>query len=150
MAADYGIEYGRRFIVDAFHPGNWERVGRDEVEAYLAELNDLLEGGRRPGSTVLVEDSDGFTAGLLGSEAHAVLHLFPALGTMSLQVFSRRDVMLSDLTRNLSQRFGVGRFESHLGNATKALPKDSERLKRVLAGDRSYARVRLEDSSLAH
>lgn len=150
MTTDYGIDYGRRFIVDAFRPNPWGRIERSDVEAHLIELSHLLEGSRAAVASVVVEEEDGFSAGLLGSEAHVVLHLFPALGTLSLQVFSRRDVLLSDLTRNLSQRFGVGRFESHLGNATKALPKDQQRLGRVLLGDRSYARVRLGDTTMSH
>lgn len=149
MPTEYGLDYGRRFVVDAFRPKAWSPIERSEVEAYLSELSDLLEGGRRPSASVVVEEEDGFTAGLRGSEAHVVLHLFPALGVLSLQVFSRRDVLLSDLTRNLAQRFGVGRFESHLGHATKALPKDEELLGQVLAGDRSYARVRLGDDTLS-
>ncbi|HEX7004656.1 MAG TPA: hypothetical protein VF168_10775 [Trueperaceae bacterium] len=146
--SEYGVDFGRRFVVDASRPGSWTPIGRSDVEAYLAELNELLEGPRKPALSLVVEEADGFSACVLGHEAHVVLHLFPALGVLSLQVFSRRDVLLSDLTRNLGQRFGVGRFESHLGHATKSLPKDEERLARVLRGDRSYARVRLRDSTL--
>lgn len=147
--AEYGIDYGRRFVVDASRPKPWLPVGRDDVEAYLAELNEVLEGGRKPVVSMVVEEEDGFSAGVLGHEAHVVLHLFPALGGLSLQVLSRRDVLLSDLTRSLGQRFGVGRFESHLGQATKSLPKEQDRLRRVLAGDRAYARVRLADNTLS-
>jgi S-adenosylmethionine decarboxylase len=139
------LDYGRRFIVDGTRPGAWPPLDRTDVEAYLLQLHDQLEGGRVPTITQLVEDVDGFSAAACGAEAHVVLHLFPALGYVSLQVFSRRDVLLSDMTRNLGQHFGVGRFESHLGNATKSLPKEPERLRRVLAGDRDYARIRLTD-----
>ena len=149
MSTDYGIDYGRRFVVDASRPSAWSPLGRDEVESYLIELNELLEAGRKPTVSMVVEEDDGFSAGVLGHEAHVVLHLFPALRSLSLQVFSRRDVLLSDLTRNLGQSFGVGRFESHLGHATKSLPQDEARLGKVLRGDRAYARVRLKDSTLS-
>jgi hypothetical protein len=143
------LDYGRRFIVDAGRPGAWPVLDDEEVQAYLLQLHDLLEGGRSPTVTLLVKDADGFTAAACGAEAHVVLHLFTALGSVSLQVFSRRDVLLSDLTRNLGQRFGVGRFESYLGNATKSLPTEPERLRRVLEGDRAYARIRLNDGLVA-
>lgn len=147
MSSNHGIDYGRRFVVDAQRPGSWAPIGTSDVQAYISEVNELLEGGRQPAISQLVEEEDGFTAGVLGSEAHVVLHLFPALGTLCLQVFSRRDVLLSDLTRHLGERFGVGRFESHLGHATKALPRNPERFAQVLAGDRAYARVRLTDNA---
>jgi hypothetical protein len=143
------LDYGRRFIVDAYQRRVPARHDRAEVESYLNELHALLEGNRSPHDTVLVDDEDGFSAAVRGAEAHAVLHLFPAIGKMSLQVFSRRDLLLSDLTRQLASRFDVGRFESHLGNATKALPKERSLLISALAGDRSYARVRLDDRLLA-
>lgn len=143
------LDYGRRFIVDAYRSKAAVPVGHAEVESYLLELHGALEGERAPHETVMLDDDDGFSAAVLGAEAHAVLHLFPALATMTLQVFSRRDVLLSDLTRKLTRHFDVGRFESHLGNATKALPRERERLQRTLAGDRSYARIRVDDSLLA-
>ncbi|MEX2540383.1 MAG: hypothetical protein WD314_01195 [Trueperaceae bacterium] len=143
------LDYGRRFIVDAFRSKAAVPVSHAEVESYLLDLHGNLEGERAPHESVLLDDDDGFSAAVLGAEANAVLHLFPALSTMSLQVFSRRDVLLSDLTRRLTRHFEVGRFESHLGNATKALPRERARLQRVLAGDRSYARIRVDDRLLA-
>lgn len=143
------LDYGRRFIVDAYRSKAALPLDHLEVESYLLELHGALEGERAPHETVLLDDDDGFSAGVLGAEAHAVLHTFPALATMCLQVFSRRDVLLSDLTRKLTSHFDVGRFESHLGNATKALPRQRDRLQRALAGDRSYARIRVDDLLLS-
>jgi hypothetical protein len=143
------LDYGRRFVVDAQSPRGPMTRTRADVERYLSELHARLEGGRNPHDSILVEEEDGFSAAILGSEAHAALHLFPDLGRLSLHVFSRRDVLLSDLTRELARHFDVGRFESHLGSATKALPRDAARLRRALAGDRGYARIRLDDRLLA-
>lgn len=143
------VDYGRRFIVDAYRPGGVKGHDRDGADAYLVELHARLEGGRAPHDSEVVDDEDGFTAAIRGAEAHVVLHLFPELGMVSLHVFSRRDILLSDLTRELADRFDVGRFESHLGNATKALPREKHRLRRALAGDRAYTRVRLDDQLLA-
>jgi hypothetical protein len=143
------LDYGRRFIIDARLPGAARSYGKGDVEKYLLELHASLEGDRTPGETVLVQDDDGLTAAIRGAEAHAVLHLFPGLAKLSLFVFTRRDVLLSDLTRELSRHFEVGRFESNLGNAAKALPRETDRLRRALAGDRSYARIRLDDGLLA-
>lgn len=143
------LDYGRRFTVDAYRHGPDPSYDRIEVESYLSELHALLEPGSSPSTTVLIEHDDGFSVATRGGEANAVLHLFPQLGSMTLQVFSRRDVLLSDLTRSLTKRFGTGRYESHLSNANKALPKEPSELAKVLAGDRDYARIRLDDRLLA-
>jgi hypothetical protein len=143
------LDYGRRFIIDARLPGPSRNYANDEIGKYLLELHARLEGDRSPGETVIVQDDDGITAAIRGAEAHAVLHLFPGLARLSLFVFTRRDVLLSELTRGLGSHFDVGRFDSHLGNAAKALPKETDRLRRTLAGDRSYARIRLDDNLLA-
>jgi hypothetical protein len=142
------LDYGRRFILDGRLPRGSRTHSRGEVEKYLLELHARLEGRHAPGETVVVEDDDGLTAAIRGAEAHVVLHLFPRLARLSLFVFTRRDVLLSDLTRDLGMHFDVGRFDSHLGNAAKALPKEADRLRRTLAGDRSYARIRLDDNLL--
>lgn len=143
------LDYGRRFTVDAYRPGAVTGNDWGVVDDYLLELHTRLEGGRVPHDSEVVDDEDGITAATRGSEAHGVLHLFPRLGMVSLHVFSRRDILLSDLTRQLAHHFGVGRFESHLGSATKALPKEKGRLRTALAGDRAYTRVRLDDHMLA-
>jgi hypothetical protein len=143
------LDYGRRFIIDARLPRGSSTLARSEVEKYLLELHARLEGGHASGETMLVQDDDGLTAAIRGAEAHVILHLFPALARLSLFVFTRRDVLLSDLTRELGRHFDVGRFDSHLGDAAKALPKETDSLLRTLAGDRSYTRIRLDDNLLA-
>ena len=143
------LDYGTRFTLDAFRPNEKVAAPTGEQITYLEELHDLLAG---PGSrrvVVHVEDDEGLSVGISGGESHLALHLFPGLQALTLHVFSRREVRLKDLTDRLTGRFGVGRFDSHLGNATKSLPQDPDRLRHLLAGDRCYARVRLDDSLLA-
>lgn len=142
------LDYGRRFTVDAFRPNASLEVEEGLMREALEELYGFVESPRAGRQVVYYDDVDGMSSAVCGDEAHAAVHLFPELGTVSLQVFSRRDVLLSDVTAFLTRRFGVGRFESHLGNATKALPKDPDRLRSLLSGDRSFARVRLDERLL--
>lgn len=142
------LDYGRRFTVDAFRLDSSLQVDEGLMRDALDELYAFVESPRSGRQIVYYDDLDGMSSAVCGDEAHAAIHLFHQLGTVSLQVFSRRDVLLSDVTDFLARRFGVGRFESHLGNATKALPKDPDRLRSLLSGDRSFARVRLDERLL--
>lgn len=142
------LDYGRRFTIDARRPANRSGEPSQQVEGYLLQLHSLLEGDHAPNLLVTVAGGDGVSAAVRGAEAHAVVHLFESIGALSLQVFSRRDVLLSDITRGLSERFGVGRFDSHLDNVSRALPKDEGPLRRMIMGDRDYARIRLGEDLL--
>jgi len=139
------LEYGRRFTIDAFRSGKELRPTKEELKQYLSELHSQLEKAHRDPEIVVVKDSTGLSGAISGAESDLSLHLFPQLGALTLKVLTRRDVLLSQLTDSLAQRFDVGRFESHLSNVARALPAQDVRLRRVLMGDRSYAQARLDD-----
>jgi|GEM_PF-2805691 len=139
------LEYGRRLTIDAFRPGADLSPTEEEVTDYLRELYTQLENARRDRSLLVISDETGLSGAITGAESNVSIHIFPSLGALTLKVLTRRDVLLSQLTGSLGARFDVGKFESHLSNVARAMPDEPERLRRVLMGDRSYARARLDD-----
>lgn len=144
------LDYGQRLTIDAEHPTGIAFEVGDRLPALLTRLHALLEGGPEQPELVLLEAADGASGGIRSDEANAAIHVFPSIGRLCLQVFSRREVLLSNLTDLLSAEFGVGRFESHLGNVSRALPKGRQEMLKLLAGEREYARVRLDDALLGN
>ena len=78
-------------------------------------------------------------------ESGLALHLLPDASKLTLRVFSRHNVRLGEVAALLSSRYGVGRFETQIRNRSRPIPREERVLRRVLCGDRIYARLRLED-----
>lgn len=136
------LGYGTHFTVDGFQTGRTLTEAGAAGDFLLAVAGHLEPSGSDP-FQVSVAAEDGESAALLNSETQLLLHLFPELRSVSLQVFTRRDVSLTKLMQLLEQSFAAGRFESHLGNVARAAPQDRNDLQRMVQGDRAYARARL-------
>ena len=138
------LGYGTHLILDGFN-ADASTLEEGVITDFLTGLADLLEPGKNVNPEIRpVEDlPSGFSAALLLPESHATLHTFDEARVLSLQVFSRHGLELSDLNKRLSRAFGVRRFESHISNHSKTMSKDPERRARTLLGDRSYASLRL-------
>ena len=140
------LGYGTHLILDGFN-ADAKSLEEAVITDFLKGLAELLEPGKQVTPEVRpVEDlPSGFSAALLLPESHATLHTFNEARVLSLQVFSRHGLELSDLNRRLGSAFGVRRFESHISNHSKTMSKDPERRARTLLGDRSYAGLRLTE-----
>lgn len=136
------LGYGTHFTVDGFQTGG-SVAPAGAAAGFLRAVADYLEPSASEPFQVSVAAEDGESAALLSSETQLLLHLFPELRSVSLQVFTRRDVSLTKLMQLLEQSFAAGRFESHLGNVARAAPRDRNDLQQMVQGDRAYARARL-------
>ena len=140
------LGYGTHLILDGFN-ADVNSLEEAVITDFLKGLAGLLEPGKNVTPEIRpVEDLPaGFSAALLLPESHATLHTFTEARVLSLQVFSRHGLELTDLNKRLGRTFGVRRFESHISNHSKTMSKDPERRARTLLGDRSYASLRLTE-----
>ena len=100
----------------------------------------------RPSEPVLIEEIDGFSAGVTLAEAAVSLHVFPGLGTLCLDVFSVRRQRAEALYRPVEEAFAVGRSTSRRAARARAPgPNDPDGLARRLRGERAYAEARFTD-----
>ena len=99
-----------------------------------------------PSEPVLIEEIDGFSAGVTLAEAAVSLHVFPGLGTLCLDVFSVRRQRAEALYRPVEEAFAVGRSTSRRAARARAPgPHDPDGLARRLRGERAYAEARFTD-----
>lgn len=134
------LGYGKHLILDGFNADAQQLQDVTAVNACLGEVAGLLEPTQ---SEVLsVSEPSGISATLRLAESHLSLHTYTA--NVSLQIFSRHDVRLSEITDVLTKHFAVRRVESFLSNHAKTLPQDNAARQKVLLGDRAYNSLRLE------
>src|SRR5690606_41561159 len=86
----------------------------------------------------------GLSAGLVRRETAAVPRAFAGLRAATLQVFSAHDLSLSGTTKAFLAAYSVGRFQSSVRAFGRHLPRDERELERALAGERRYARLRIQ------
>lgn len=134
------LGYGTQLILDGFNADAERLKDVTVVNACLNEVSVLLEPVQS--EVLTVTEATGISATLRLSESHLSLHTFNA--NLSLQIFSRHDVPLSEVADLLTKHFSVRRVESFLSTHAKTLPQDVEARKKVLAGDRAYSSLRLE------
>jgi S-adenosylmethionine decarboxylase len=134
------LGYGTHLILDGFNADGERLQDTKVVKACLNEVGVLLEP--TTADSLSVSESSGISAVLRLSESHLALHTYTS--SLSLQIFSRHDVRLSEVSDLLSKHFAVRRVESFLSSHAKTMPQDSEARKRVLLGDRAYSSLRLE------
>ncbi len=134
------LGYGTQLILDGFNADAERLQDKNVVTACLNELAALLEPAQN--EVLTVNDATGLSATLRLGESHLSLHTYHT--TVSLGIFSRHDVPLSEISQVLTKHFGVRRIESFLSNHAKTLPQDTEARQKVLMGDRAYSALRLE------
>lgn len=117
----------------------------DAVESLLAELAELLDPGATP-QAHQQPSAGGVSALSVSPESQLTIHTFPTVERVAFRAFSRRILPVITLSERVRVRFGVGRVESQLRHrATLVPPAGQVSMDRVLAGERAYARLRLED-----
>jgi S-adenosylmethionine decarboxylase len=134
------LGYGTHLILDGLNADTERLQDVHVVKACLNEVAALLEP---TSSDILVlSDPIGVSAMLRLNESHLSLHTYST--NLSLQMFSRHDVRLSEVGDLLTRHFAVRRVESFLSSHANTLPQNTEARKKVLAGDRAYGSLRLE------
>jgi S-adenosylmethionine decarboxylase len=133
------LGYGTHLILDGFNADAERLQDTNVVNACLQDVAGLLESTQ---SDILsVSETTGISATLRLAESHLSLHTYST--NLSLQIFSRHDVRLSEITDLLTQHFAVRRVESFLSNHARTMPQDVAVRRRVLLGDRAYSELRL-------
>jgi S-adenosylmethionine/arginine decarboxylase-like enzyme len=139
------LAYGTHLVYDGSRADPSRLADRGLLTQVVARLAELLgaDGGVKP---VVVEDSDGISAGIALPESSVSLHAFPGLGTLCLDVFSVRRRTADAFYRPVEQAFAVGRSTSRRASRARAPgPADSHGLARRLRGERAYAEARFTD-----
>jgi S-adenosylmethionine/arginine decarboxylase-like enzyme len=134
------LGYGTQFILDGFNADITKLQADTVVTACLNDVAVLLEPAQN--EPVSLRDSLGISAALCLNESHLSLHTYTS--SVTLHLFSRHDVRLSEVSDLVTKHFGVRRTESFLSSHARTLPQDTEARKKVLAGERAYNLVRLE------
>ena len=142
------LGYGTHMIIDGFNAETATLDDTTVLKAFLLDQATRLEPGKRAVSEVHTVEvlPTGLSAALLLPESHLSLHTFTKSRTLTLSVFSRHGLNLSDLTDSLAATFGVRRFESHLSNHSRTMSKEPAHRTRTLHGERSYAATRLTEA----
>jgi S-adenosylmethionine/arginine decarboxylase-like enzyme len=134
------LGYGTQLILDGFNADTEQLQNRNTVTFCLNEVAGLLEPVQD--EVLTVTSVTGISATLRLGESHVSLHTYNA--HLCLQIFSRHDLRLSEVTDVLTRHFSVRRVESFLSSHAKTLPQNVEARKKVLLGDRAYSQLRLE------
>lgn len=142
------MTYGTHIVLDGFRADPQALGDSDMVREVLEGLGRTLESETEAYIQVFGFDngpSPGSSGAAILQELGLALHLFPDASKLTLRVFSRHNVRLGEVAALLSSRYGVGRFETQIRNRSRPIPREKRMLRRVLCGDRTYARLRLED-----
>jgi S-adenosylmethionine/arginine decarboxylase-like enzyme len=134
------LGYGTQLILDGFNADTERLQSERVITTCLTDVAALLEPTQE--EVVSITEPTGISATLRLAESHLSLHTYTT--TLSLQIFSRHNVRLSEVSDLLAKYFMVRRVESFLSNHAKTLPQDVEAKKKVLLGDRTYSSLRLE------
>lgn len=135
--------FGSHVVIDGFD-AEVDRLSRDALCDVVMAVSQQLEAGRNVHVEVL--EQTGFMVGIsVGTrldESHVIVHAFPACAALTLIVFSRKFLDWHALAGELKTRFDIGRYDSHIANRSRMLPKDSS--ERALRSHRHYTAFRLE------
>lgn len=140
------LGYGTLLVLDGAFAVPETLAGADLVRSTLRRMVEMVEPESAHGAnptSVSLDDHDGHSVALVDGETCAVAHAFPLARTVSVRLFSPREVPLERVTAAFHEAFRVGRFQSAVRDHAILLPRDDEGLRRHLAGDRAYARLRL-------
>ncbi len=148
--SDDALGFGTHLILDGFRADAERLSDPDHIEGVLRELVVLTAGGDAAAAEVIAYTpdagpSEGRSAAIVRAELYLAVHTFPAMRKLTLDLFSTRTVPVEAVSAAFRTRFGVGRQESAVHGRGRLLPVEAESLRRVLRGDRDYARLRLRD-----
>jgi S-adenosylmethionine/arginine decarboxylase-like enzyme len=139
------LAYGTHLVFDGTRADPFRLADRNLVTHVTLDLARLL-GDVGTTDPVVIEDSDGVSAGISLAEAAVSIHAFPGLGTLCLDVFSVRRPKFEAIYRPVEEAFAVGRSTSRRAARARApRPDDPEGLARRLRGERAYAEARFTD-----
>ena len=137
------LGYGNVLSLDGFRATGTVAASSAETEAFLSELGELLDPGSGPRVHVTSAD-DGVSGMSVSAESQILVHTFPGYERIVFRAFSRRILPVITLSERVRVRFGIGRMESQLRQRTVLIPAEEQMAHgRVLAGERSYARLRV-------
>ena len=141
------LGYGNVLSLDGFRASSPTMTTPSEIEAFLGELGELLDPGGGPRDQVIAGD-DGVSGLSVSAESQILVHVFPEHERIVFRAFSRRILPVITLSERVRVRFGIGRLESQLRQRTVLVPPGDEvSHDRVLAGERSYARLRVTSAA---
>jgi len=140
------LGFGSHVVIDGFDAAV-AHFSRDALCDVVMAVSQQLEGGRDVHIDVLEQDGfrAGMTAGTRLDESHVIIHAFPTCAALTLIVFSRKYLDWHALAGELKTRFDIGRYDSHIANRSRMLPKDST--ERALRSSRHHTAFRLECES---
>lgn len=137
------LGFGSHVVIDGFDAGV-DRLTHDALYELVVTVSRQLEDAHDAHVEVLEQRGvmAGITAGTRLAESHVIVHAFPDCAALSLVVFSRKYLDWHMLASELRNRFDIGRYDSHIANRSRMLPKDST--ERALRSHRHYTAFRLE------
>lgn len=146
------LGYGTLLVLDGAFAVRATLAGADVMQRALRNMVEMVEpasSATSNGVSVVLDDHDGHSAALVEGETCAVAHAFPLARTVTVRLFSPREVPSDRVTAAFHEAFRVGRFQSAVRDHATLLPRDESGLRRHLAGDRAYARLRLTPAEAA-
>lgn len=152
----YLLGFGTQVALDGRAAAHAALESRETVAGFVAALMDQVEGdsGGPGGSSAnqvsrMLDPSQqatpGVSAVLKRGESAIMLHTFSDLGRVTMRLVSARSVAADLVIAEFKETFAAGRYQSHVTSRFRSFPNDGERLERFLAGERAYARLRLDD-----
>lgn len=139
------LAYGTHLVYD----GSAADPSRLADGALVARVSALVAdriGAAADATRVVVEEDGGVSVAMVMTEASIVLHAFPGLGALCLDVFSVRRRRAEDLYHDVEEAFAVGRSTSRREARARApRPFDPAGIRRRVRGERAYAEARFTD-----
>ena len=150
------LGFGTQVALDGRAAAHAALESRETVAGFIAALMDQVEAdsgahdGRSDREISRMLDptqqaTPGVSAVLKRGESAIMLHTFSDLGRVTMRLVSARSVPTDLVIAQFKETFSVGRSQSHVTSRFRSFPNEGERLERFLAGERAYARLRLDD-----
>lgn len=151
------LGFGTQVILDGRAAAAQALSSRRQIEEFVLGLLDRVETDdedRResgPERTIARVQSGedrggpGVSAVVARGETAVMLHTFSDFGRLTMRLVSARSVPVDHVINEFRRVFGVGRSQSHVTTRFRAFPADGDELERFLAGERAYARLRLNE-----
>lgn len=141
------LAYGMHLVYDGTHADPSRLADGALVRRTVARIAALLGAEAREAEEVVVlEEAGGVSAAVHLAEAAVVLHAFPGLATLCLDVFSVQRRQAETLYRPVEEAFAVGRSNSRRASRARSPhPNDRAGLERRLSGERAYAEARFAE-----
>ncbi|HRQ10030.1 MAG: hypothetical protein WC972_03180 [Trueperaceae bacterium] len=147
MNAGESIGFGTQICLDGAKADVEALADVELARRVIAELAAAVEGsnpGAAPEGVVVLDlQREGHSAALVVGETSVSLHSFPSVRAVTLKFFSVRDLPLGRTTKLFLEAYGVGRYQSAVSGRSLLVPRDPDRLRLALAGERDYTWLRV-------